>query len=265
MRRSLSARQRRPQASSVETNWLSTPLSRARSAPSSSRTMLSTASPRTRVSPYGSTSARVGSRCRPNVSRAAQSSPSTTIRSRTPTAGRGPDFRPVRAVETPRRNSMTSVIAPPRLPRTNARIDQQLTFMIRKKRRVDGHALDRTMSAATRHAAHVATDATCEDARSNTPSPSRRTSGPTANGAAARAASPPASTARSTSAVTRKNGRSTGSRTPGPSPPATTRGPTSSMAPSRLRRFASGSGPDRQGQGTAQASSRHVRFRVRRQ
>ncbi len=75
--------------------------------------------------------------------------------------------------------------------------------------------------------------------------PSRRTSGPTANGAAARAVGPPASTARSTNVATRSSGRSTGSRPSGPSPPATTRGPSSSTAPWPSPRSAYGSGPDR--------------------
>lgn len=102
----------------------------------------------------------------------------------------------------------------------------------------------RTTWAATRHMAHVGTGAVCEDARSSTPSPSRRTNGPTANAEVVSAAGPPASTARTTNAATKSIGRSTGSRTPGPSPPVTTRGPTSSTAPSPLRLSGRGSGAE---------------------
>lgn len=66
--------------------------------------------------------------------------------------------------------------------------------------------------------------ATCADATSSTPSPSRGTIGPTASAGAAKAVGPPASTRRSTSVGARSSGRSTGSRTSGPWPRGTTSG-----------------------------------------
>jgi hypothetical protein len=57
--------------------------------------------------------------------------------------------------------------------------------------------------AVTRPTAPAATATTCDDVTSSTPSPSRRTSGPTANDAAALAVGPAASTRRPTSAATR--------------------------------------------------------------
>ena len=73
----------------------------------------------------------------------------------------------------------------------------------------------------------AATTAGCADTGSSTPSPSRRTSGPTANAAAARQAGPRDSTPRPAHDATRSSGRSTGSRPSGPWPPDTTNEPAS--------------------------------------
>lgn len=66
-----------------------------------------------------------------------------------------------------------------------------------------------TTSAAIERTRPAASVATCDDARSSTPSPNRRTSGPTASAGAAGAAGPLASTRRSTSAGTKLSERST--------------------------------------------------------
>ena len=103
----------------------------------------------------------------------------------------------------------------------------------------------RTTSAVTRRTPPAATAVTRADGRSSTPSPSRRTSGPTANAAAARADGPPASTRRSTSAGTKSSGPSWRSRAPAPWPPGSTSAPMCSTAPSPPPRSGSGSARDR--------------------
>lgn len=75
---------------------------------------------------------------------------------------------------------------------------------IRVGRRGGGHPRTRPDHlGGDKASAPDATAATCADARSSTPSPNRRTNGPTAKGAAATVVDPPASTRRSTSAATK--------------------------------------------------------------
>lgn len=101
------------------------------------------------------------------------------------------------------------------------------------------------------------TGVTCADAKSNTPSPSRESSEPTASAAAAKVAGPRGSTRRSTDVAKKSSGPSTGSRIFEPWPHATTRGRMSFTARSPWPRSGYGSAVDQPARLPIRASLSH--------